>query len=257
MSVFKGLYEYRELLKTSIKKDIRGKYKSSILGVIWSFLNPLLQLAVYAIVFPLIMKSNIPNYTVFVCCGLIPWTFFSTAISRTSFVMIENANIIKKVYFPREILPISIVTSGLVNFLISCIIIFIFLIFTGIGFSKYLIFFPLYVLIEYILILGFVFILSSVTVYLRDLEHIIGVVIQALFYATPIVYSMSMIPKAFDWVFKINPMAYVIQGFRDTLYYQTMPDLQGLAIIAVFSLVLLYVGYRIFYRLQKNFAEEL
>ena len=115
----------------------------------------------------------------------------------------------------------------------------------------------MYVLIEYILILGFVFILSSVTVYLRDLEHIIGVVIQALFYATPIVYSMSMIPKAFDWVFKINPMAYVIQGFRDTLYYQTMPDLQGLAIIAVFSLVLLYVGYRIFYRLQKNFAEEL
>ena len=123
--------------------------------------------------------------------------------------------------------------------------------------SKYLIFFPLYVLIEYLLILGFVFILSSVTVYLRDLEHIIGVVIQALFYATPIVYSMSMIPKAFDWVFKINPMAYVIQGFRDTLYYQTMPDLHGLAIISVFSLILLYVGYKIFYRLQKNFAEEL
>ena len=154
MSVFKGLYEYRELLKTSIKKDIRGKYKSSILGVIWSFLNPLLQLAVYAIVFPLIMKSNIPNYTVFVCCGLIPWTFFSTAISRTSFVMIENANIIKKVYFPREILPISIVTSEMVNFIISTVIILAFVMAYGIGFSWYIVFYPVILIIQYLILLG-------------------------------------------------------------------------------------------------------
>ena len=238
MNVFQRLSQYREFLRTSIRKEIRGKYKKSFLGILWSFLNPLLMLMVYAIIFP-------------------PWTFFTTGITQGAAVVIANANILKKVYFPREILPISIVTSGLVNFLISCIIIFIFLIFTGIGFSEYLIFFPIYVFIEYTLILGCVFILSSVTVYLRDLEHIIGVVIQALFYATPIVYSMNMIPEAFSWVFKINPMAYVIQGFRDTLYYQVMPDLQGLAIITIFSFILLYVGYKIFYRLQKNFAEEL
>ena len=257
MNIFQKIYNYRELLKTNVKKEIRGRYKNSFLGILWSFLNPLLMLMVYAIIFPIILKSPEKNYTMFLMTALIPWTFFTTGITQGAAVVIANANILKKVYFPREILPISIVTSGLVNFLISCIIIFIFLIFTGIGFSEYLIFFPIYVFIEYILILGCVFILSSVTVYLRDLEHIIGVVIQALFYATPIVYSMNMIPEAFSWVFKINPMAYVIQGFRDTLYYQTMPDLQGLAIITIFSFILLYVGYKIFYRLQKNFAEEL
>ena len=257
MNVFQRLNQYHEFLRTSIRKEIRGKYKKSFLGVFWSFLNPLLMLMVYAIIFPIILKSPEKNYTMFLMTALIPWTFFTTGITQGAAVVIANANILKKVYFPREILPISIVTSGLVNFLISCIIIFIFLIFTGIGFSKYIIFFPLYVLIEYILILGFVFILSSVTVYLRDLEHIIGVIIQALFYATPIVYSMNMIPKAFAWVFQINPMAYVIQGFRDTLYYQTMPDLHGLFVISIFSLILLVIGYKIFDKLQKNFAEEL
>ena len=100
MDFFKGLYDYRELLKTSISKDIRGKYKNSILGVMWSFLNPLLQIAVYALVFPLLMRGGgIENYTVFICCGLIPWTFFSTAISRTSFTIIENGILLKKFIF--------------------------------------------------------------------------------------------------------------------------------------------------------------
>ena len=115
MKVFKNLYNYRELLKTSVKKEIRGKYKNSFLGVLWSFLNPLLQILVYAIVFPLILKNNEKNYVIFLCCGLIPWTFFSTAITRAAFTMIENGNIIKKVYFPREILPISIVTLSLIH----------------------------------------------------------------------------------------------------------------------------------------------
>ena len=95
MKFFKALYDYRELLKTSISKDVRGKYKNSVLGILWSFLNPLLQIAVYALVFPLIMRNSIPNYTVFICCGLIPWTFCTSAINRTSFTMVENGNIIK------------------------------------------------------------------------------------------------------------------------------------------------------------------
>ena len=126
MNVFKSLYDYREMLKTSIKKDIGGKYKNSFLGVLWSFVNPLLQIVVYAIIFPLIMKSDIENYVVFMVCGLIPWNYFSTVINRSSFTMIENGNIIKKVYFPREILPISVVTSETVTFLISSILILIF-----------------------------------------------------------------------------------------------------------------------------------
>lgn len=255
--MFQKLFQYREFLSTSIRKEIRGKYKKSFLGILWSFLNPLLMLMVYAIIFPIILKSSEKNYVMFLMTALIPWTFFTTVVTQGASTIVANGNILKKVYFPREILPISTVTSGLVNFLISCIIIFIFLIFTGIGFSKYILLLPFIILIEYLLLLGIVFILSSVTVYLRDLEHIIGVVIQALFYGTPIVYSLSAIPSKFMWVFKLNPMAYIIQGYRDVLYYQTMPNLQGLFLILAFSLGLVIVGYQIFSYLQKNFAEEL
>ena len=257
MNVFKGLYEYRELLKTSIKKDIRGRYKNSILGVFWSFLNPLLQLAVYAIVFPLIMKSDIPNYTVFVCCGLIPWTFFSTAISRTSFVMVENGNIIKKVYFPREILPISIVTSELVNFFISTIIILAFVLAYGMGFTWYIVFYPLILIVQYVLLIGISLLVSSLTVYFRDLQHFIGILLQLLFYATPIVYGMDIIPVSFQWILKLNPMSYIIDGYRSIFYYQRMPDLVDLGIVFAISIVLCIVGYFIFNKLQKRFAEEL
>ena len=183
MNFIDRLVKYREFLKTNIKKEIRGKYKKSYLGILWSFLAPLLMIMVYAIIFPIILKSPEKNYTVFLMTAMIPWNFFTTCVTQGSFVMIANGNILKKVYFPREILPISLVTSGLINFLISCIIIGLFLLFTGIGFSWYILLFPIYVLIEYVFILGVVLALSAITVYLRDIEHIIGVIIQALFYA--------------------------------------------------------------------------
>ena len=212
MKVFKNLYEYRELLKSSIKKDVGGKYKNSVLGVLWSFLYPLLQIAVYAIVFPLIMRSNMENYTVFVCCGLIPWNFFSTAISRSSFTMIENGNILKKVYFPREILPISVVTSEAVNFVISTIIILAFVLGTGMGLTWYVIFYPVILLIQYILLIGISLFVSSITVYFRDLEHIIGIILMAAFYGTPIVYKLEQLPHSLQILMQLNPMTHIING---------------------------------------------
>ena len=257
MKFFKSLYEYRELLKTSISKDVRGKYKNSVLGILWSFLNPLLQIAVYAIVFPLIMKSNLPNYTVFLCCGLIPWNFFSAAISRTSFTMVENGNIIKKVYFPREILSLSVVTSEAINFIISTIIILAFVLGYGMGLSKFIIFYPLVLIVQYLLLIGISFIVSSVTVYYRDLQHFIGIALQLLFYATPIVYAPNTIPDEFQWILKFNPMTYIINGYRDIFYYKQMPDLVSMAIVLGVSIVICLIGYFIFNKLQRRFAEEL
>lgn len=257
MNIFKNLYEYRELLKTSVKKEIRGKYKNSFLGVLWSFLNPLLQIAVYALVFPLIMKSSETNYTVFICCGLIPWTFFATAINRGSFTMVENGNILKKVYFPREILPISVVTSEMINFIISTVIILAFVLGYGLGLTKYVLLYPLILLIQYVLLIGISFIVSSITVYVRDLQHFIGVLLQLLFYATPIAYASKVIPENFQWIMKLNPMAYIIDAFRDIFYYQQMPDIQALMVILGLGLVLCVIGYLIFSKLQKGFAEQL
>lgn len=257
MKVFKNLYEYRELLKSSIKKDVGGKYKNSVLGVLWSFLYPLLQIAVYAIVFPLIMRSNMENYTVFVCCGLIPWNFFSTAISRSSFTMIENGNILKKVYFPREILPISVVTSEAVNFVISTIIILAFVLGTGMGLTWYVVFYPVILLIQYILLTGISLFVSSITVYFRDLQHFIGIALQLLFYATPIVYATNIIPESYQWILRLNPMTFIIDGYRSIFYYQQQPDFISLGITLLVSLILCVVGYLLFSKLQKRFAEEL
>ena len=245
------------MLKTNIKKEIRGKYKNSFLGVLWSFLNPLLQIAVYALVFPFILKNTQDNYVIFLCCGLIPWAFFSTTISRSAFTMVENGNIIKKVYFPREILPISVVTSETVNFLISTIIIIVFVIFGGIGLSKYIMLYPIVLLAQYLLLIAISLIVSSISIYIRDLQHLIGVALQLLFYAAPIVYTPESIPEQFKWILKCNPMTYIISGYRNIFYNQTMIELKPLLILIGCSVVACVIGYIIFNKLQKGFAEQL
>ena len=257
MNIFKDLYKYRELLKTSVQKEIRGRYKNSFFGVLWSFLNPLLQIAVYAVIFPLIMKNNIDNYVVFLCAGLIPWTFFTATITQAGATFLANGNIVKKVYFPREILPISVVTSTLVNFLISTIIIVALSLLYGMGLSWYMLIYPIIVLIQYIFQLGLSFIVSAITVYFRDMEHFIGIALQVLFYATPIVYAAETIPTNFQFIMKLNPMAYFINAYRSIFYYHTAPNWGSLAIIFVVSAIILVAGYFIFRKLQKGFAEEL
>ena len=257
MEVFKNIYQYRELLKTNIKKEIRGKYKNSVLGILWSFLNPLLQIIVYTVVFQVILKNPKPHYIVFLCAGLIPWNFFAIALSRGAFTFIENGNIIKKVYFPREIIPISVVTSEAVNFIISTLIILAFSFGEGLGISKYFCFYPIILLVQYIFTLGVTLVVSAITVYFRDLQHLISVALQLLFYATPIVFAADTIPENMKWIIDINPMSYIINGYRDVFYNQTMPDLLLLGIMFIASIVLCFIGYLIFSKLQKGFAEQL
>lgn len=257
MNVFKEIYNYRELLKTNIKKEIRGKYKGSWLGVLWTFLNPLLMLAVYAFVFPYILRVNVDNYTIFMIVALIPWNFFTTAIQSGTGSVVANGNILKKVYFPREIIPISITTSQLVNFLITCIIMAVFIIFSGVGFSVHALLFPLLVLIQYILILGLTFILSALTVFVRDIDHFVSVILMLGFYATPIVYQGEMLPKKFQIFLKLNPMAQLVEAYKSILYYHRMPDMTMLVIWGLGSVALLVVGYLIFKKLEKSFVEEL
>ncbi len=265
MNIFRKIYNYRELLKTNVKKEIRGRYKNSILGVMWSFLNPLLQLLVYSVIFGALLtggdsaedKYYQATYYIYVCVALIPWTYFTSAITQAAFTVIGNGDIIKKVYFPREILPISVVTSGAVNFMISTIIILLFVIFSPVGLSWYILLYPFILLIQYILLLGIAFIVSSITVYFRDLEHIIGIVLMAAFYGTPIVYKLEQLPQQLQIIMQLNPMTHLINAYRDIFYYHQMPNMKVLGILLALSLILAVVGYFIFKKLQKGFAEEL
>ena len=254
--MIKNLYQYRELLKSNIKKEIRGKYKGSFLGVLWSFVNPLLMTLVYAIVFPFILRAGPEHYVTYIVVGILPWNFFTTVISQGTFTILGNAGIIKKVYFPREILPISVATSGLVNFLISLPIIFIFLLFSGIGYSWNIFILPLIIIVQYILSLAIIFITCSINVYFRDAEYIINFLIQMLFYATPIIYSSDLFGRK-AWILKLNPMTTIINSYRDVLYSKTTPDFAFLFLVFIFSILLLIIGILVFRKLEKGFAEEI
>ena len=258
MKVFKELYQYREFLYTNVKKDIRGKYKASFLGVLWSFINPLLQVVVYAIVFPYIMRVQTDNYLVFLICGIIPWTWFTMSLSLGTTCITNNGNLIKKVYFPREILPISTVTSGMVNFLISCIIIILFAIFGGIGVSWHIVFLPLVVLVQYIFSLSFSLLLSAFNVYVKDVEYMVTFILNLMFYVTPILYTADMFAGSkFSFIFKLNPMTYFVESYRNIFYVHTIPGIKSLLGLLLIGIVFLTICYYIFKKLSKRFAEEI
>lgn len=257
MKFLKNIYNYRELLKTSVFKDVNGKYKNSFFGVLWSFINPLLQILVYTVVFQVIMRSNIKNYAVYLCCGLVPWTFFSSSVLRASNTIMDNGNIVKKVYFPREILPISVVTSEGVNFLISTVIMLGFVLANNIGFSWSLLWYPIVFIIQFILSLGVAFLVSSITVYFRDLLHFLGILMQLMFYATPIVYSSQQVPANLKWIVKLNPMAYIIEAYRNIFYNKVSPSKTELLIALACGIVFCLIGFFTFKKLEKRFAEEL
>ncbi|MBE6119048.1 ABC transporter permease [Faecalicoccus pleomorphus] len=261
MQVFKNIYEYRELLKTNIKKDIRGKYKGSFLGVLWSFLNPLLQVVVYWIVFPYLMRGTpIPNYLCYLVIGIIPWTFLTSVVSQGTPCIKNNAGIIKKVYFPREILPISQVLSSLINFFISCIIIIIFCVGTGAGISYHIIFLPIIAIIQTIFNLGINFLLSALNVYVQDIEYIVTFVINMAFYGTPILYSLETLNNAPSFLVKLvqlNPMTTIIEAYRNIFMYHEFPLLKPLLLVFILSIIILIFGYLVFKKLEKGFAEEM
>ena len=186
-----------------------------------------------------------------------PWTFFNSTVIQSAASIVVNGGIIKKVYFPREILPISTATSNLFNFLITEIIVLIALLVSGIGIGASIFMLPFIVLIQYILQLGISFILSSITVYVRDVEYLINVFMMLMFYMSPIVYSPDMIPDKFLPLFKLNPMFHIINYYREILYYKQVPDVMGILVLLVICIVILVIGYTIFRKLEKRFAEEL
>lgn len=257
MSIFRELYSYREFLKTSIRKEFRGKYKKSFLGVLWSFLNPLFQLIIYSLVFPYIMGNRIENYTVYLIVGLMPWAFFNNSIVQSAACIVTNQGIIKKVYFPRLILPVANTTSNLINFVITLIIVFISLLISGVGISYTIVLLPIIILMQYILQMGLSFIFSAITVYVRDVEYIINIFMMLLFYLCPIVYDPSFIPEKLLKVFKLNPMFHIISFYRDILYNKKFPGFIEVFSVFIVCVLILIIGYKIFKKCEKRFAEEL
>lgn len=258
MKTIKELYAYREMIFSLVRRDLNGRYKGSALGFLWTFINPLLQLGVYTLVFSVIMDNGIEDYYLFLFVALIPWIFFSTSLSGGSSCIWSQKEMVKKIYFPREVLPIAFVTSQFVNMLLSFLVIFAVLIVSGKGINLIaLLYLPIIVVVEYILSLSVAMISSAITVYLRDVEYILGIVTMAWQFLTPVMYSVDLVPEQLRTVFNLNPMTPIIVAYRDILYYKKVPEMETLIQACCLGVILLVVGMIIFSKLKKHFAEEL
>lgn len=255
---FKEIYQYREMIFSLVRRDLRGRYKASVLGFLWTFINPLCQILVYTFVFQFIMRTGIEQFYVYLISGMIPWIFFSTAVSGGTMCIKNQSEMVKKIYFPREVLPISFVTSAFINMLFCFVMIFAVIIFSGRGFSVVaLLFLPLVMIIEYIMALGFTMIVSGLTIYFRDMEHIVSVIMMAWIYLTPIMYTIDMVPEQLRGVYYFNPMTPVIQAYQQILYFEQIPKMGTLLLAGVFGIIVLIIGVVAFRKMERNFAEEL
>lgn len=258
MNTIKELYAYREMIVSLVRKDLRGRYKGSFLGFLWTFINPLLQLIIYTIVFSVILRAGIEKFYLFLFVALVPWIFFSSAITGGSTSILSQQDMVKKIYFPRQVLPIAYVTSSFVNMLLCFCVIFVALVIGGIGINlKAVLYLPIIMVVEYILALGIGLVSAALTVYFRDLEYILSIVTMAWMYLTPIMYDVDMIPEQFKVIFNLNPMTPIIVAYREILYYKRIPEILNLCHATILGIVILVIGSVVFSKLQRNFAEEL
>ena len=258
MKTIRELYAYREMIISLVRKDLRGRYKGSVLGFLWTFINPLLQLIIYTVVFSVILRSGIDKFYLFLFVALVPWIFFSSAITGGATSILSQQDMVKKIYFPRHVLPIAYVTSSFVNMLLCFCVICAVLIADGTGLNlKAILYLPIIMLVEYVLALGIGMLSAALTVYFRDLEYILGIVTMAWMYLTPIMYDVSMVPEEFKFIFNLNPMTPIIVAYREVLYYKQIPEIFTLCHAAVLGVIILIIGSLVFSKLQRNFAEEL
>lgn len=254
------ILNYNDMIWSLVKRELRGRYQKSVLGFLWSFISPLCQIAVFTVVFTYVFPSNIPQYYIYLMIGMIPWQFFTDSIAQGSCSVIYNSDMTKKIYFPREVLPIASVSAKFVNMLLSMIVVFAVILFSGIGFSPLVVLLLVAFVAEYAISLGFALLFSAITVYLRDMEYVVNVILMAWVWATPVMYSPDGLIAQYPWVdnaLRINPLTSIMYLYRDILYYHRMPKSIDIVLPLIWGAVLLILGEFLFKHLEGNFAEEL
>ena len=254
----KNIWNFRDMVFELTHRELRGKYKGSVLGFLWTYINPLMQILVYAFVFSQIFRSGIEKFHLYLIVSMFPFNFFTGGVIQGLGSIRYQGDLVKKVYFPRQILPIVSLTVNFVNMLISFLIIYSILLVSGWGIDLKLQVWLLPVMvIEYFFALGLALMLSAVEVYFRDIEHIVTVLMMIWMYVTPMFYSIEIIPEKFLPVFYCNPMLYVIGMYQQILYYKVAPNMVYMARGAGFAVAVMAIGSVIFKVLEKRFAEEL
>ena len=257
-----ALVRYRGLIQSLVARDLKARYRGSFLGFFWSFINPLMLLLVYSFVFKYIMAGRFPgaetHYELFLFCGLLPWTWFSSSLLESSGVLISGGNLIKKVLFPAEILPIVTVLANMVHFFFGLSILALFLIWFQRPISPFeLLWFPVAVIVQLILTLGFALLLSALTVHFRDIKDILGNLMTFWFFATPIIYPYFSMENWQLRLLQFNPFTHLAITYQEILYFEgPVGHAFWLLVLGAISIAWFLFGYFIFDRLRDTFAEE-
>ncbi len=253
------LLAYRELIWNLALRDLKARYKGSFLGYLWSLVNPLLMMTVFTILFKFLLKSPIPNFPVFIIVALLPWNFCASSVTGAVTCITAQSNLVKKVYFPREAIPIALVLANLINFLLALPAMFLIMLLLNAHFQPAAALFPLIALIETIFLLGVALFLSALNVFFRDTQVITEVFLLAWFFLTPIFYRLGdivdvQLARLVRW---LNPMASLVDFYRDIFYLGGLPGWDAIVRTLVTALLVLLAGYIFFLRLSPRFGEEL
>jgi len=252
-----SLVHIRDVLRMLVARDFKLRYKRSMLGVGWSLLVPLAQLAVLYMVFKQMLRLNIPHFTSFLLTGILPWFWFCNSLLASSTTIVENRELVKQVGFPVSVLPIAVVLSQLTQFVIALPVLAGFLLADGFRPGIPLLALPLVILVQFILTMSIAYVLATLQVRFRDTQHLVGILLFLFFYLTPVFWDASVVPEPFHSILMLNPLGALLNNYRDILMRGRWPEVLPLATTALVSSVALGLGYLVFLKARYRFVEEL
>ena len=257
-SIVSEIYKFRTLFFGLVRRHLATRYRGSALGFLWTFLNPLCLIAVYWVVFRFYIRfTTVDNYTVFMFAGLLPWMWTTQALLEGTASISGSAHLITKSLFPAHLLPGVSVTTALVNFVLSIPILMGLMFLTDVPFHLTLLFLPVYVVLHFFLLYGLTLLLSSLNVFYRDVQHVLGNALTLLFFLCPIVYPESVVPDRFKWTIHYNPFAALITLYQQAILDGKTPDLKMLAAVFVAAVLSVLIGSFTYHRFREHFAEAL
>lgn len=258
MGLVREIYNSRYMISALVCKDLVGRYRNSVLGFLWHFVIPLVTFCVYFIAFSTIRIAPIPDFAIYLSSGLFAFTFMTSNLSGGAATITSNASMVKKMYFPREILVLSRIISTFIVMLIGYVIVFLAIILTGFSINIWTIWlFPFLLILVLIFTLGYVFLFSALNVYLRDIQYGLQSISMVFFFLTPMYFLSSTATGLLKTTIWLNPFTYYVEAIHDCIYFGEMPSLFIICMCIVFSLISCIVGFVIFEKLKSGFAERL
>lgn len=257
METLRSLWQHRELLFNMVSREIKARYKQSILGYFWVILNPLVQMLVMTFVFSIIMRVpslGVP-YPIFLYCALLPWTFFANALSSATNSLVANASLIKKIYFPREILPFASVVAKIIDLLLASLVFISLILIYRQSLTITVLWVPVIFLAQLIFTLGLSLAFSAFNLFYRDIQYLLRLILMLWMYVTPVIYPVDIVPARFRFVFALNPMSVLINAYREAVLAKGTPNLPHLGLAYLVGFITLFIGYKIFKKLEGVFAD--